>query len=425
MNSNVTKSVCEKGNKKKKSEKKIIKHTESVEGLLQELTPRLSQDDHNQAKRSSAAGFIWDIRELLYSISANRKDNSQKTSKRNSSPFRPTVPFQADPAPTSSPHILYALHCGGNAMRNVQMHRVLPVGLTYSSTHRRSQPGCGAGWGLGVVYIPQSQPLIWGRGWQYERGVVCMWGGLGGTTSPASPVSGKGNKGPLCPVGVGPCYHGHGQVHWQEHVERGLKVGGGGKEGRARSDWVWLVMWWPGGDPAPYLLLKKWAKYSTCFTPSPLLSWDLWAFAMRTGECMKVYTQHKQTHKISTRLNHTWIQLRSSWTFAFVLYVSTSRDGVGHFKSVLNAHPGTAIDYSACRGSEWLTSTQSGFRCTLTGLTCNQWVAFNKFGWIGWILFREFQWAECQQIEMTQLLRDDTCFFLTTWQKLNMYIRAR
>lgn len=28
-----------------------------------------------------------------------------------------------------------------------------------------------------------------------------------------SPVTGKGNKGPLCPMGVGPCYHGHGQVH--------------------------------------------------------------------------------------------------------------------------------------------------------------------------------------------------------------------
>lgn len=33
--------------------------------------------------------------------------------------------------------------------------------------------------------------------------------GIGGD----SPVSSKGNKGPLCPVGVGPRCHGHGQVH--------------------------------------------------------------------------------------------------------------------------------------------------------------------------------------------------------------------
>lgn len=101
-----------------------------------------------------------------------------------------------------SPHILYALHCGGNAMWNVQMHQ--PIAL---QTEEVSQ-GWG-GVGVGLVYILSSQPLIGGGGW------------LGCGVEGTSPVSGKGNKGPLCPVGVGSCCHGHGQVHWQEHVEQG------------------------------------------------------------------------------------------------------------------------------------------------------------------------------------------------------------
>lgn len=51
---------------------------------------------------------------------------------------------------------------------------------------------------------------------------------LGCEVGEASPVSGKGNKGPLCPVEVGPCCHGHQQVHRQEHVRVGKKWEGGG-----------------------------------------------------------------------------------------------------------------------------------------------------------------------------------------------------
>lgn len=103
------------------------------------------------------------------------KKQSQRASERNSSSFRSTVPFLADPAPFLP--VCFALQCSGNTVQNVQMHQALPDGLTYSSTHGGSQPGYGE-----------------------EKREEMGWGGVVGEVAL---FTGKGNKGPLCPVGVG------------------------------------------------------------------------------------------------------------------------------------------------------------------------------------------------------------------------------
>lgn len=165
------------------------------------------------------------------------------------------------------------------------MHRALPVGLTYSSTHTHTEEvSQGMEWGWYTF------PSLWFG----EGGRRCVWMGCGGVGWGgwlASPVSSKGNKGPLCPVGVGPCCHGHGQVHWQEHVERGLKVGGGGKEwlGLARH-----VM--ARRRPGPFLTLKKicltiiiiFLKWPNALHVRPLdspLSWERQAATIKTHAC--------------------------------------------------------------------------------------------------------------------------------------------
>lgn len=128
--------------------------------------------------------------------------------------FRPSVPFLPDPAPLSL-YVVYALHCGGNAVRNVQTHEALPARITYSPSHRPQ-----LGYGVGVVYIPSPQPLI------FFFPPFFSWGG-------ASSVSGKGNKGPLCPVGVGPPFPWTPISPLTGTWRVRLKVGGG----RARSNW--------------------------------------------------------------------------------------------------------------------------------------------------------------------------------------------
>ena len=158
-------------------------------------------------------------------------------------------------------------------------------------------------------------------------------GGVGWGGWLASPVSGKGNKGPLCPVGVGPCCHGHGQDHWQEHVERGLKVGGGGKEwlGLARH-----VM--ARRRPGPFLTLQKYVQLLRLFS---LNGPTLYTFAL--------FTQRRTTgrHHQDTRRHHDtapWHCTTPALTPILQMSILAAacfnaRDGEGHTRSVLNAHP--------------------------------------------------------------------------------------
>lgn len=78
-----------------------------------------------------------------------------------------------------------------------------PIAL---NTHRQSATV----WGGGSIHSQGSASDL-GRG-------LCLWGCEVGE---AIPVSGKGNKGPLCPVEVGLRCHGHQQVHRQEHARVG------------------------------------------------------------------------------------------------------------------------------------------------------------------------------------------------------------
>lgn len=121
-------------------------------------------------------------------------------------------------------------------MRNVQTHEALPARITYSSTHTHTTQ---LGYGVGVVYIPSPQPLIF----FFPPFFWWWWGG-------ASSVSGKGNKGPLCPVGVGPPFPWTPISPLTGTWRVRLKVGGGGPGVTG----VWLIMWWPGEGCVPYVL---------------------------------------------------------------------------------------------------------------------------------------------------------------------------
>lgn len=99
-------------------------------------------------------------------------------------------------------------------MQNVQKREALPLRTTYSSTHRGQ-----LGYGVGEVYIPKS-PV-------FDFFFFFGWGGLR-----TSCVSGKGNKGPLCPVGVGPPVSMDTNKSTNRNMESEVKSG----RGRARSD---------------------------------------------------------------------------------------------------------------------------------------------------------------------------------------------
>lgn len=221
---------------------------------------------------------------------------------------------------------------------------------------------------MGVVYIPKSRPLIWG-------------GGEGGV---ASPVSGKGNKGPLCPVGVGPCCHGHRTSPLTGTCRAGLKVGGGGKEGSARSNRGWLVMWWQGGGQAPYLLLKM-DQYSTYSPPCPV------AQLRPTGLHRKDTSGRMDTYTGTTRLSSTFHSYCPP-----LLRHNTIRGGVGHM-DVLNAHSQPVTLQYAEVMSEWtpcrlvsaaLSQASHAYRNAHTRAHSTQWATFNT---CVWITSREFQ----------------------------------
>lgn len=105
-------------------------------------------------------------------------------------------------------------------MQNVQKHEALPLRTTYSSTHRSR-----LGYGVGEVYIPKS-PV-------FDFFFFFGWGGLR-----TSCVSGKGNKGPLCPVGVGPPFPWTPINPLTGTWRVRLKVGGGGPGVTG----AWLIM---------------------------------------------------------------------------------------------------------------------------------------------------------------------------------------
>ena len=84
--------------------------------------------------------------------------------------------------------------------------------------------------------------------------------------------------------------------------------------------------------------------------------------------------------------------------------------------------PSTPTHCSVCRGSEWLNSTQSGFRCPLTGLICKRGTQKATFNTCVWNSLREFQWVEYQQLGITQLLQRllRICVFMPTSQKIRL-----
>lgn len=134
-------------------------------------------------------------------------------------------------------------------MRNVQKHEALPLRITYSPPPTQKS----ASYGVGVVYIPKS-PV-------FEFFFSSLF--FGGVRT--SCVSGKGNKGPLCPVGVGPPFPWTPINPLTGTWRVRLKVGGGGPGVTG----VWLIMWWPGGGCVPYVLknnnfFKKTKQYSPC-----------------------------------------------------------------------------------------------------------------------------------------------------------------
>lgn len=93
--------------------------------------------------------------------------------------------------------------------------------------------------GWGKYTFPSPQSLIF---------FFFGWGGLR-----TSCVSGKGNKGPLCPVGVGPPFPWTPINPLTGTWRVRLKVGGGGPGVTG----AWLIMWWPGGGCLPYVLNRN------------------------------------------------------------------------------------------------------------------------------------------------------------------------